>query len=396
MITKRWLTLAATATSCAIIASCCCCCDAFAPPLDGNILLRSPPATASTTTRVYLFDLKQRLENQQRSAEQQLSRSRIPEEEIYYLSRGFGFSTEEGDNNDPLELPYTIDLTTSPTRISPTPNGSKENQAAASSRLLIRHLEVEDIKSILPEIVREFGAYDTPTSTGSKLGDELATWIENFLFSFTVLVGLDQRVERRKKGYLKGANVPPDHNVICLAEVTPVINNSNSNNNGNDATAISSYTEQIVGIAELSWQPPDPTRNAPPFVLPYFAKDLISRLKNKHDEGKEPKGYVSNVLTWKNRRGLGYSRVLMAALEGIARRWGCDDIRLHVDADEVSGKVARGLYWSLGYEAVPDRGNGTVGYEWMGPSMANRGLYLVEGVPLLYLRKSLNEENNMQ
>ncbi len=131
MITKRWLTLAATATSCAIIASCCCCCDAFAPPLDGNILLRSPPATASTTTRVYLFDLKQRLENQQRSAEQQLSRSRIPEEEIYYLSRGFGFSTEEGDNNDPLELPYTIDLTTSPTRISPTTNESKENQAAA-------------------------------------------------------------------------------------------------------------------------------------------------------------------------------------------------------------------------------------------------------------------------
>jgi GNAT superfamily N-acetyltransferase len=392
MISKRWLKLAGAAI---ITSSCCCCCDAFAPPthLDGNVLLRSHQSTASTTTRVYLFDLKQRLENQQRSAEQQLSRSRIPEEEIYYLSRGFGFSTEEGANDDPLELPYTIDLTTSPTRISPNPNGSNENQAAAS-KLFLRHLEVEDIKPILPEIVREFGAYDTPTSTGSKLGDELATWIENFLFSFTVLVGLDQRVERRKKGYGKGANVPPDHNVICLVEVTPVINNNSKN--GNDATTTVSYAEQIVGIAELSWQPPDPTRNAPPFVLPYFAKDLISRLNNKHDEGKVPKGYVSNVLTWKNRRGLGYSRVLMAALEGIARRWGCDDIRLHVDADEMSGRIARGLYWSLGYEAVPDRGNGKLGYEWMGPQMANRGLYLVEGVPLLYLRKSLNEEDKMQ
>ncbi len=388
---KRWIVLAA-ATSCAS-----CCCHAFAPPthhIDGGILHR-PSSTTTTTTRVFLFDLKQRLNNQQRSPQQQLSRSRIPEEEIYYLSRGFGFNNEEVNAKDPLQLPYTIDLTSPPTRISVVPNGSAENEAAAS-KLLLRHLEVKDIKSILPEIVREFGAYDVPTSTGSKLGDEVATWIENFLFSFTVLVGLDQRVERRKKGYGNNSNVPPDHNVICLVEVTPV---TKSNNNGYDSTTAVSYTEQIVGIAELSWQPPDPTRNAPPFVLPYFAKDLISRFltnNNGANNCKVPKGYVSNVLTWKSRRGLGYSRVLMAALEGIARRWGCDDIRLHVDADEVSGKVARGLYWSLGYEAVPNRGNNQVGYEWMGPGMANRGLYLVEGVPLLYLRKSLEEEDNMQ
>lgn len=387
---KRWIVLAA-ATSCTS-----CCCHAFAPPthhIDGSILHR-PSSTTTTTTRVFLFDLKQRLNNQQRSPQQQLSRSRIPEEEIYYLSCGFGFN-EEDNATDPLQLPYTIDLTLAPTGISVVPNRSTENEAAAS-KLLLRHLEVKDIKSILPEIVREFGAYDVPTSTGSKLGDEVATWIENFLFSFTVLVGLDQRVERRKKGYGNNSNVPPDHNVICLVEVTPV---TDSNNNGYDSTASVSYKEQIVGIAELSWQPPDPTRNAPPFVLPYFAKDLISRFlinNNGTNNRKVPKGYVSNVLTWKSRRGLGYSRVLMAALEGIARRWGCDDIRLHVDADEVTGKVARGLYWSLGYEAVPDRGNNQVGYEWMGPSMANRGLYLVEGVPLLYLRKSLNEEDDMQ
>lgn len=389
---KRWINLAAAA-SCAS-----CCCHAFAPPIthhhiDGVILHR-PSSATTTTTRVFLFDLKQRLNNQQRSPQQQLSRSRIPEEEIYYLSRGFGFNNNGEDNaNDPLRLPYTIDLTP-PTRISVVPNGSTKNEAAAS-RLLLRHLEVKDIKSILPEIVREFGAYEVPTSTGSKLGDEVANWIENFLFSFTVLVGLDQRVERRKKGYGNNSNVPPDHNVICLVEVTPVT----SNNNGNDATTAVSYNEQIVGIAELSWQPPDPTRNAPPFVLPYFAKDLISRFltnNNGTNNRKVPKGYVSNVLTWKSRRGLGYSRVLMAALEGIARRWGCDDISLHVDADELTGKVARGLYWSLGYEAVPDRGNNQVGYDWMGPSMANRGLYLVEGVPLLYLRKSLNEEDNIQ
>ena len=379
-------------------------CHAFVPP---NLGISSSSAT-TTTTRVFLFDLKQRL-SEQRSPQQQISRHRIPEEELYYLSRGFGCTTEGDDNSeannidggDPLQLPYTIHLT-SPTHIT---NGNIiENKSA--SRLLLRHLEVEDIKLILPEILREFGAIETSSSssTGSKLGDEAATWIENFLFSFTVLVGLDQRVERRKKGYSASANVPPDHNVICLVEVTPVTNKGDATTTTTTSTI--SHTEQIVGIAELSWQPADPARNAPPFVLPYFVKDLISRFipdnvgTSNNSDGdkltKVPRGYVSNVLTWKNRRGLGYSRVLMAALEGIARRWGCDDIRLHVDADEVSGKVARGLYWSIGYEAVPDRGNSKVGYDWMGPSMANQGLYLVEGVPLLYLRKSLNEEDNMQ
>jgi hypothetical protein len=363
------------------------CCHAFAPPIHQT---SAAAVTTKPNTQLFLFDLKQRLQQSQRSPQQQqFSRHRIPQEELYYLSRGFGFSSSEGEDDsgsDPLKVPYSIDLTTSPTHISVT-NGNTENQA---SRLLIRHLEIEDIKPILPEIVREFGAIATTTTTSSKLGDEIATWIENFLVSFTVLVGLDQRVERRKKGYDINNNLPPDHNVICLVEVTPV-----TNENGNADTTY--YTEQIVGIAELSWQPPNPTRNAPPFVLPYFVKTMISRFTpnnngSEEDESKLPKGYISNVLTWKTRRGLGYSRVLMAALEGIAVRWGCDDIRLHVDADEVSGKVARALYWSIGYEAVPDKGNNKLGYEWMGPSMANQGLYLVEGVPLLYLRKRLNGE----
>jgi GNAT superfamily N-acetyltransferase len=366
----------------AVITKCCC---SFAPSI------HQTAATTITTTSMFLFDLKQRLQQQNLRSpqQQQIRRHRIPEEELYFLSHGFGFS----DDGDPLQVPYVIDLT------SPTHIGVKnENTQNKACRLIIRHLEVEDIKPILPEIVREFGAIET-LSSSKTLGDEMVTWIENFLFSFTVLVGLDQRVERRKKGY-DNNGAPPDHNVICLVEITPVTNRDNNNDDDDDATI--DYTEQIVGIAELSWQPPDPIRNAPPFVLPYFAKTLISRFTpnngtNREDKPKKlPQGYISNVLTWKNKRGRGYSRVLMAALEGIARRWGCDDIRLHVDADEISGKVARGLYWSLGYEAVPDRGNSKLGYDWMGPNMANQGLYLVEGVPLLYLRKSLNEEHNVQ
>ena len=129
-------------------------------------------------------------------------------------------------------------------------------------------------------------------------------------------------------------------------------------------------------------------------------KTLISRYgpsREVKSNDAQPVGYVSNVLVWKTRRGRGFGRVLMAATEGIARLWRCEDISLHVDANEVSGKIARGLYWGLGYEGVPDRGTLTsskkkgVGYEWMGPSMANQGLYLVDGVPLLYLRKNLKK-----
>lgn len=238
-------------------------CHAFVPP---NLGISSSSAT-TTTTRVFLFDLKQRL-SEQRSPQQQISRHRIPEEELYYLSRGFGCTTEGDDNSeannidggDPLQLPYTIHLT-SPTHIT---NGNIiENKSA--SRLLLRHLEVEDIKLILPEILREFGAIETSSSssTGSKLGDEAATWIENFLFSFTVLVGLDQRVERRKKGYSASANVPPDHNVICLVEVTPVTNKGDAtttttttsapdnNTNEDSLISLSSFVNEPEGASMI-------------------------------------------------------------------------------------------------------------------------------------------------
>jgi len=293
---------------------------------------------------------------------------RIPEEELNYLRSGFGL----GEKTPPF--PYSIDL-------SPPVNGNKVN------RLIIRHLEDEDITKILPELVREFGAFLPPPTTPEP-GDELATKIENFLFSLTVLIGLTQRVVRREKGYSATNSACPDHNTICLVEQIP-----NYDSNGE----LETFTEKIVGIAELSWQPPNPNSNAPPFVLPYFVKILISRFAPSRDKTspKTPVGYVSNVLVWKTRRGRGYARILMAALEGIAKIWGCDDVRLHVDANDFSGRIARGLYWDLGYEGVPDRGtskNNQVGYEWMGPSMAHQGLYLVDGVPLLYLRKSLKDE----
>ena len=262
-----------------------------------------------------------------------------------------------------------------------------------ATKMVIRHLEEEDIICILPEVVREFGSLMSQTNSNKQPGDEVATQIENYLFSMTVLIGLTQRVKRRIKGYPEGTGSNyPDHNVICIVEQIPIISQ--------DASQPETYNEQIVGIGEISWQPPNPNRNAPPFVLPYFIKQILSKFSSGVGIDGEvldaPRGYISNVLVYKNRRGLGYGRVLMAALEGIAKTWDCKDVRLHVDADEKSGKVAQALYRKLGYTGVPDRGSSAkkskdekLGYEWMGPSMASEGLYMVDGIPLLYMQKSL-------
>jgi ribosomal protein S18 acetylase RimI-like enzyme len=295
---------------------------------------------------------------------------RIPETELNLLNRGFGIG-----NVPPF--PYSIDL---------IPKNAGDTINSPATKMVVRHLEEEDIPRILPEVVREFGSLiSSPQS--NEPGDELATQIENYLFSLTVLIGLTQRVKRRIKGYPMGTqSVSPDHNVICIVEQIPIICNGE----------IVSYSEQIVGIGEISWQPPNPNRNAPPFVLPYFVKQLIAKFGSVVDENgivlDAPRGYISNVLVYKNRRGLGYGRVLMAALEGIGKMWGCKDVSLHVDADEKSGRVAQGLYRKLGYVGVPDtcfsKSKGDrVGYEWMGPSMANQGLYMVDGIPLIYMRK---------
>jgi len=254
-----------------------------------------------------------------------------------------GVEGGEGEQQSlPPPFPYSIDL--SPTTI----DAAAAKNSKKVRKLVIRHLEDEDITNILPEVVREFGALIPPSSstTPKQPGDELATKIENYLFSLTVLIGLTQRVVRREKGYSATNAACPDHNVICLVEQAPTNNDDN-----NSEWQQQSYSERIVGIAELSWQPPNPNGNAPPFVLPYFMKTLISRYGPSRDASsskKEPVGYVSNVLVWKTRRGRGYGRVLMAALEGIANIWGCDDVRLHVDANEYSGRIARGLYWNLG------------------------------------------------
>jgi GNAT superfamily N-acetyltransferase len=98
---------------------------------------------------------------------------------------------------------------------------------------------------------------------------------------------------------------------------------------------------------------------------------------------------VTNLLVGDSHRGRGYSKVLLKAVEGLARSWNCGAIYLHVDADTVSGRIPQELYRGLGYKPVIDK-RAQRQYEWMAPELMNLGLYVIDEVPLLFLRKDLD------
>lgn len=247
------------------------------------------------------------------------------------------------------------------------------------STLVIRQINEDDVGKAMRLCVLEYGSYSSSSSLSSKNGfaafmEKQWMYYENFAFSVFVSLGLLQRVMRRKQSEESIQNgddsrtqpIPSDHNVICIAEL---------NDEGE---------EEIVGIAEISLQPPDPYRTSAPFVIPLEVKKYIAKLSNV----PPPMPYISNVLIKREFRGLGYSKILMAACEGIAREWGYTSIYLHVDADVSSGAAAQNLYRGLGYESITDIENNQK-FNWIGPEMMQKGLYMVEGVPLLFLKKDV-------
>lgn len=237
------------------------------------------------------------------------------------------------------------------------------------STIRVKQLEKEEVKDAVGLCLQEYGTYpsSTPESDDplSKALYSAMDDFDNFLFSFVVLLGLGQRVERREKGDID-SSIPQDHNVVCLYEV-------DENDN-----------EKMFGMAEVSLQPADPARTSPPFVLPLNVKNALCSF----GVWPKPTPYISNVLVTNEYRGKGYSKVLMACCEGLAKSWGFDQVYLHVDADSRSGAPAQGLYRSLGYMPVIDN-KYNQNFAWMGMDMMNRGLYIVDGIALLFLKKVL-------
>jgi GNAT superfamily N-acetyltransferase len=147
--------------------------------------------------------------------------------------------------------------------------------------------------------------------------------------------------------------------------------------------------EKVVGMVELSLQPPDFNRNPPAAPLPLEVKQALA----KRTEIGSVQGWVTNLLIDPACRGWKYSKVLMAATEGIAKAWGCQYIFLHADADIRSGRVPQKLYESLGYEVVT--GNARDDYSWAGSTGLDHlsAIRMVDGVALLCYSKRLIEED---
>ncbi len=245
--------------------------------------------------------------------------------------------------------------------------------------LRVRQMEIKDLKRCVSMCLQEYGTYSSPSSNLIKTKlDEL----DNFVFSFIVLLGLEQRVSRRIESD-KSTSLPQDHNVILLSEVQPGYGDASSEDNGQGES------EYIFGMAEISLQPPDPSRTSPPFVIPTAIKKVISNISSATSSKKKPLcAYISNVLITNEYRSKGYSKVLMSACHGLARSWGYKSTFLHVDADYKAGRAAQQLYRKLGYKPVIDETYNEK-FAWMGIDSVNRGLYIVDGMPLLFLAKRL-------
>jgi len=139
--------------------------------------------------------------------------------------------------------------------------------------------------------------------------------------------------------------------------------------------------------------------------------------------GVELQGWITNLLVKPEHRGRGYAQLLLAAADA----WfltvmkgetsdgdspsssrqeqpinGANDdklrlsMHLHCDANSVSGKGPQALYKKCGYEeafVMQGSSNDVIrggDFSWLGPETLSSSVVVIDGVPLLYLRKNLS------
>mmetsp|Transcript_1752 Transcript_1752/g.2442 ORF Transcript_1752/g.2442 Transcript_1752/m.2442 type:complete len:372 (+) Transcript_1752:62-1177(+) len=290
-----------------------------------------------------------------RKAEKPVLRRRtwnVPEFAVDELSKG------EAEFPYRIELEYDEDATIS----------SKSTKEMGRT-LTLRYLEVEDLPSVMPMCIREFANGETAGIMDFPLDDlkfsSISDWVDKLMFEPVVGLAMWLKIQRRKLGEDPDDSAIPDDSILCLLQ-----------------------DDQIVGIIELSRQPLDAERNPPPYPIPMFLKELMCESKDV----PMPVAWVTNLLIDDNYRGLGYGKLLMIAIEGLARSWGLESVYLHTQADSVSGVVPQSLYFGMGYKPV-ESSKSLEKYSWMGPEhMSINGLCIVEGVPLLFLRKDLRSD----
>lgn len=255
-----------------------------------------------------------------------------------------------------VQLPYQFNLSI-----------KDAESSQAKQEVTIRLLAGEDLDTLVPMCVEEFGDPQTslddlihkfPWQKPMKAQQFLKDWWDDFALQFIIYITFRSKLLLRD-----------------FQDYTLLVATLRDSEAGTNPT--------IVGLVELSQQPPDGHQTPAAFPTPLWYKKWYCSLNKL----PEPNGWVTNLLVAPQFRGQGYSKLLMMAAEGLAREWACTAIHLHCDADPVSGKVAQKLYKSLGYDMVEDKNSP---YGWMGSELKNK-IFYIQGVALLYFRKILVE-----
>lgn len=299
-------------------------------------------------------------------------------------------SALEGLRRKDVSIPFQFPL------VLP-PQGNDNAAVGATPKVVtIRYLTVEDLSAIVPLCVAEFGGGEMTFQdfvdffpwdrSPADMKEYVVDWWDNFIlpsfvywtFLWKIAAYNNSHGERPQDHALLVATLQQEKQpeivdfATTATEITKQLSTITGNDN-NDAV--------IVGMVELSRQPPEANRNPPAYPLPLWYKTAYCNMKQLPPLN----GWVTNLLVGPDFRGQGYSKLLMAATEGVARSWGCNMIHLHCDANSIGGKVPQTLYKGLGYEMVEDPNSP---YAWMGSELSTK-IFMIQGVALLYFRKAL-------
>lgn len=263
-----------------------------------------------------------------------------------------------------VTLPFSVPFTGGQLDNPSEETGSEET-------IVVRLMKQEDVKQIVDLCVKEYGEQDLAAPIRMPTdGKSLSSLLDRL--TFRPYVDLVMRMKITQQESLQQQEMACDHVVLVCT-----VNKSGDSGDG--------ICETVIGMVDVSLQPVIPDRNPPAFPLPLWMKQLLGKLK-----GVELQAWVTNLLVAPGHRRRGYAKLLLAAADGMARRWNCRSVHLHCDA---SITTAQRLYKSVGYRELEESST-TPEFSWMGPATFTSSVFIVEGVPLLYLQKKLESNQS--
>ena len=311
----------------------------------------------------------------------------------------------------PIEVPVLFDDDDTMPSFSSSSTTATTKPILPSPRtvLRLRFMTNDDLQSLVPMCIEEFSSYDTPNNnSNNNRNNDVMELVKNRWnrFAFQQLVYWTLRLKLRI-GNNTNTNASATANANHQYQDNSSSSSSSSSNNNNNHSktrndsasfpssisaalpmsvkdpvmlvlcerhirhrpqedehkqngTVQNEPERVIGMVELSLQPPDVNRNPPSVPVPFFVKE---RLAQDTTAIGTVQGWVSNLLLDPRRRGRGYSKVLMVGAHSVAKycAWtvtktqNCkvEYIFLHADADTRSGKIPQRLYeQALGYELV--------------------------------------------